>query len=140
MTEPEKPALDAVDERRLPPTARLLARAIGMSATVRLLQARGGTQLHVPVDPSRAYVLPGVLSADEIAALARAFGGQRLDLPKLDKLLRQIRDAQIRADRAHRSAAQVAREYGLTRRHVINITGATEAGEDLAEPDLFGAA
>lgn len=132
--------LSVVDERRLPPVARMLARAIGLAATVRLLQARGGTQLHVPVDPARAQVLRGVLSADEITALASAFGALRLDLPKPDKVLRQVRDAQIRADRARHSAGHVARTYGLTRRHVINITGAVEPTPAETEQDLFGPA
>lgn len=135
--------LAGIDPSSLPPVARMLVRAIGLRATLRLLLARGGTQLHVPVDATRAVALVGVLSPDEIRALAQRYGAQRLDLPKADKLLRQIRDAAIRADRERLSAAAVARRYGLSRRQVIAISGRVDpppTADDGPVQDLFGPA
>lgn len=133
--------LAGIDPSTLPPVARMLVRAIGLRATLRLLLARGGTQLHIPMDAARAVALVGVLSPDELRALARLYGAQRLDLPKADKLLRQIRDAAIRADRERLSAAEVARRYGLSRRRVIAISGRIDplaGADDGPILDLFG--
>lgn len=145
MNDPTRPRdlppalLERIDPDRLPPVARMLIRAIGLPATVRLLMARGGAQLHVPLDAARARVLQGVLTEAELRALAGAYGAQRLDLPKIDKLLRQIRDDLIRADRATLSAAEVARRWGLTRRRVISISQAGDPAPATAPAihDLF---
>ncbi|MDH4275182.1 MAG: hypothetical protein OEW08_09090, partial [Gammaproteobacteria bacterium] len=99
-----------------------------------LLQARGGTFLRVPIYPEFARVLSAIVNEYSVRALCAAFGDQTLELPKCDKIIRQLRDHAIRIERQRRSCAAVARDYNLTRRQVINITHDIDDGQ---QPDMF---
>ena len=137
MTEAE--ALADVDPDRLPPQARRLVRIIGLPATVRLLRAFGGGRVTIPLTADGAVTLRAALTDAELAALAgSALAGERLELPRMDKIVRQLRNAQICADSRQMPLGQVARKWGLTRRQVINLS---HADDTLPEPqigDMFG--
>jgi hypothetical protein len=113
--------LDLVNPDLLPPIIRRCVRRIGLPETIKLLEARGGLPTRMPYDYRQCIVLKGVLTVESLIALAKEFKGQRIDLPKPDKILTQLRNIGIFAARQHMSAAQVAREFGLTRRHVFNL-------------------
>lgn len=134
MTDIREDALHLVDPDLLPPQIRRLVNCIGVPGTFRLLEARGGTPLRVPLVPARAEVLAEYLEPQELAALCAELGGQMLELPKVDKMLIQIRNHAIREARKHMSAAETARAFNLTRRMVIYI-GQEEAEQEQA--DLF---
>lgn len=115
-------ALASVDADRLPPQARQLVRIIGLPGTVRLLRAYGGGRINVPCSAQGAVALRAVLTDSELAALAGShWAGQRLELPTLDKIARQVRDAQIRDDLTHMPLDAVARAWGMSRKQVKNI-------------------
>ena len=142
MTEAE--ALAGVDPDRLPPQARRLVRIIGLPATVRLLRAFGGGRVAIPLTADGAITLRAVLTDAELAALAgSALAGERLELPTLDSIGRQLRDAQIRDDLARLPLDAVARQWGLSRKHVkrIRIARGVDAApaaatvDDLFAPD-----
>lgn len=126
--------LSVIDANLLPPQMRMIARAIGLPEMFRLIQARGGTLLRVPLHPDRARVLIQIITPDSIRRLCEEFGDQVLELPKADKILVQLRNHAIRAERESASLSQVALRYRLTRRHVINITHDTS---DDGQLDLF---
>ncbi|MGZ8236362.1 MAG: hypothetical protein ACXWTY_00630 [Methylobacter sp.] len=113
--------LDAVNADLLPPQARQLVRLIGMAHTLTLLEKRGGVTLRIPVNAHQAEVLPGILPMDAIVKLCAAMPGQRLELPKVDKIVKQLRNAVMRAERQELSASRVALRHDLSRRQVINI-------------------
>lgn len=133
--------LDLIDASLLPPQMRMIARVIGLAETVRLIEARGGNRMYVPLQPARCQALRDVLSPGALTALCESFGGKRLELPKNDKVIQQIRNIAIRAARRHKTVPQVAKEFGLTRRHIFNLTADT-ADDNHDEPnptgDLFG--
>jgi hypothetical protein len=141
----EADALAGVDPDRLPPQARRLVRIIGLPATVRLLQAFGGGRITIPLTADGAVTLRAVLSDAELAALAgSSLAGERLELPTAKKIARQLRNAQILADRQRLPLDQVARKWGLTRRQIINLSGAAQAAPCGEPPaaihDLFDGA
>lgn len=132
----EKADLKLVDPTLLPPQMRRLVECIGLPETLRLLMARGGTFVYMPVSADSETPLTTVLSRRSIAALAgSSLAGQRIELPKADKITKQLRNIALRAERRNASAAAVALRYNLTRRQVINLTHATN---DNPTPDLFG--
>lgn len=139
MTETD--GLAAIDPDRLPPQARRLVRIIGLPATVRLLRAFGGGRVTIPLTADGAVTLRVALTDAELAALAgSALAGERLELPTLDAIARQLRDAQIRADLARLPIDTVARAWGLSRKHVKRIArgaGCVPATASIADPDLF---
>ncbi|HFE31902.1 MAG TPA: hypothetical protein ENJ17_01175 [Gammaproteobacteria bacterium] len=132
MTDVPDIDLDLIDESLLPPQIRMLARVIGLAETLRLIEARGGNRVRIPLQPEQCQALRNVLTPRALAALTQAFGGKRLELPKNDKVVLQIRNHAIRAARQQQTVPQVARAFNLTRRHVFNLTA------DNDEPDPTG--
>lgn len=126
--------LEAVNADLLPPQMRRLVRLIGMAATLTLLEKRGGVTLRIPINADEAVVLQGILPMAAIVQLCEALGGQRLELPKIDKIVKQLRNLAMQNERKLLSAAQVALKYDLCRRQVINIC---KSVADDRQADLF---
>jgi hypothetical protein len=125
----------AVDERLLPPQARVLVRGIGFPDTLKILKARGGTRIRRPLRGEASPILVNLVGEEKAAKVVQLFeGSEFIDFPMCDKLIQQIRDAEIRTKRPGTTLHALALEYGLTRRWIMVI-----CGEDQAEkhPDLF---
>ena len=122
LTEAE---LAGVNVNLLVPLVRELIALIGIVDTLALLEARGGTPLRIPVSADRdsATLLKGILPRESVIKLCSRWPGQWLNLPKADRITRQIRDYYLRQDRAALTAPATALKYHLTRRQVINICG-----------------
>jgi hypothetical protein len=117
--------LDCVNLRQLVPLARELVELIGIVNTYTLLEDHGGVPLRVPVsverDTDTAAYLKGLLPLDAVVKLCGQYPGQWLNLPKADRIVRQVRDFYLRADRDRSTLRKCARKYRLTPRQVINI-------------------
>jgi len=128
---------DEVELAMLPPQIRLLVNACGLEAAFSLLRARGGAPYTVPLNGERSEVLSAIMPAEAARALSRALGGRTLTLPKLDKLMIQVRNRRIRAEAAAgASLACLARRYDLTTRQISNILAADACTEE-DQLDLF---
>ena len=121
-----------IDPGRLPPQLRALIKAVGPAAAVRLLRVLGGQRVRIAQNAAECASLAGILLPHEIESLCTLWGGRRLELPKHDKLVEQLRNTAIRADT--RTLREIARDYGLTRRWVIAIRSGTD-GPDGPEPE-----
>lgn len=126
--------LSVIDERMLPPQIRELVREIGMAETLTLLQERGGTPLYV-AQQAELSSLNEFLRPESVAALAAKYGRERLDLPKADKLVQQIRNHYVRETRARgiKSGRQLARELGLSWRMIKYITNGMPDATDSSD-------
>lgn len=126
-----------VDEKLLPPVARQLVRVIGMPETINLLQERGGIPTRMPTAAEAQHgVLGRILTPESIAALTKSdLAGKRLELPKADKALQQLRNLAIAEARRTHTAPEVARMFRLTRRRVIMINN--DVSQDDDQGDLF---
>lgn len=115
----------AIDERLLPPQMRRIVRAIGVAPAFVLLRWRGGRRLKLPKDGTRSE-LAAIIGLVALEALLAEFGAHEiLTLPKVDKMVLQLRDRAIRAEHAGgKSIPDLAGLYGLTTRHVLNILSA----------------
>ncbi|MCF7964184.1 MAG: hypothetical protein K9L79_01455 [Methylobacter tundripaludum] len=126
--------LESVNADLLPPQMRQFVRLIGMAHTLTLLEKRGGVTLRIPVNAHEAVVLKEILPMDAIVKLCEAMPGQRLEMPKIDKIVKQIRNRAMTNERKHYSAASVAQRHNLSRRQVINIC---KPAVDDGQVDLF---
>lgn len=130
------------NERLLPPLLKRIVRAVGLPAALRLLKARGGTRYCVPVSPTGLIL--EFMDSRQATALIRELGAtEHVSLPKADKALLELRNAQIRLEyAAGDSLLTLALRYNLTTRHVLNIVRGTDREEDeaadLEQGDLFG--
>lgn len=130
--------LPPIDPALLPPLIKRLLRAIGVPATLQLLQAQGGLPLKIPqkFSPQLAELVGEV----GVIALIREFGaGTIITLPMPDKIVAMIRDAAIwsEQDTGERISTQV-RRYGLTKRWIIEIRKRrNQAPDETPQTDLF---
>lgn len=133
-------------ESHLPPQLRRLVPAIGLPATVKLLQKLGGTRLRLPQRAENCRALVEVIGLDAARAVVAEFRqgdtfAEVVDLylPMPDKLLSHSRDQDIRLRHAQgESLRSLALRYSLTARHIVNIVGSTDQPSEQA--DLFGEA
>lgn len=81
----------------LPESVQQIAELIGYPATVRLLEAFGGTTFPVSkglraLGATRTALLRQAVGEDNAALLAKNFGGEVLYLPRCDRALRELRN------------------------------------------------
>ncbi len=111
-----------VDVRLLPPQLKMLIQRIGYARTIKLIRARGGQQVWIPKKATDDRVLAQVIGKEALAVLCEHHGGERLELPKEDKIAVQARDARLwELRQAGWTESQLAREFDLTRRWVLAI-------------------
>lgn len=120
------PTVDPELLKGLPPIHRAVVRALGIGPATRVLSEYGGVNQHISKRKARIFGL----SETETARLREALKPHidatgRCPLPKVDKLYRQARNAEIRArhdpDQRGQSLRSLAREHYLTSRQVQNI-------------------
>lgn len=138
--QPAMPKAGDVDLHQLPPQLRLLVRAIGEEAAFRIVAARGGTVLHVPARLNEDHPICDLIGGHAFGLLVQHHGGMKIELPKSDSLLRQVRHRRvIEMDAAGHSLNEIALSTNYSRRHVISVLGEArreqpEQGDLFAEP------
>lgn len=109
----------------LPPLLQDWVRLIGLPATMAMVNRYGGTRIYIPAEapPEHPYAdLIGQHNLVKLCAEYGAFGhGLRLLLPNARRALTAVRNAQIRADYASKSARELAAAYQLNQRHIERI-------------------
>ena len=113
---------------KLPAQVRRLIRLIGWGETFKLLKQLGGLRVYIPIKPNPLLLLREALSPETIQALVREYGMQNIDLPKIDKIILELRDLEILRALETRSQSEVAAAYGLTERQVRYIRAARTGG------------
>lgn len=98
----------------LPPSARELIDVIGLQATLKLVEARGGRVLPIPKGKRRAGVaqldeLAEIVGLDAAKRLSRRYGGAPLSIPLCTSAVRAARDEALQARFDHLSAKMSAR-------------------------------
>lgn len=127
----------AIDQGDLPPRLAQLAETIGLSATLALVECRGGTKIYVPEHAAPEHWLARIIG---LPALQRLVAVHRCDMLEVDRAaaaVRAARDRDIVARYAtgHESTAVLALASGLTQRQIFNILARSGSVRD--EPDLF---
>lgn len=108
----------------LPTVAKELIELVGWEDACALMKQFGGGYLDIPINPARAVQLHTVVSTDAVSLLCAYYAGSRISyIPKLDKVLRAIRDEQIREDCKTLPRRTVALKYGLSIQAVYDIAG-----------------
>lgn len=127
-------ALQCVDVTMLPLQARDLAKIIGLPDTLKILKAYGGHRLFVPNGTKKDTQLQLLITEEGYIKLCKShLAGSRLTLPKVDKIIEQIRNHHIRTS-SDVNKATFARQYDLTQRHVQRIRNDHEENPTL---DMF---
>lgn len=126
-----------IDIADLPPRLAELAGAIGLAATLALVEARGGTRLYIPERAAPEHWLARTIGPDAFRRLAADYAGEQLEIDRAAGAVRAARDRAIRAAAdAGASTAKLALDYGLTQRQIFTIL-ARGANNDSPQADLF---
>jgi hypothetical protein len=133
MTAPKQ--ADAADY--MPPSLKDLVTLIGFPATLKLVERYGGLPLYVPREEhlNADHGIVATIGADLARKLSRDRGTETLEIPRAAGYLRWVRDQVMRRQYETRSASELAREFGMTRRNVFYRVG---TDEDDDQGDLFG--
>ena len=129
-----------------------MADHIGAYATLCLVAAHGGEQVHVPRDAAASPFLD-CLDQDSAAKVAWVYGGtgNRLDVPvgrvAVDRARRAIVLAAVRAGKL--TGADATKILGTSRTYLAHLVNQTDEGQDAdtrrkaqhlpVQPDLFAA-
>lgn len=125
-----------IDTGLLEPILQDLVGLIGLHATMKLVETHGGVRLYVPKlalgDDHPLILQIGRTAAEKLQSM---YGGEpHFDIPKAERALRAVRDAEIRAKRPHTSVRLLALDYRLTERQIRTICGEME---DASQAQLF---
>jgi hypothetical protein len=106
----------------LPASVQDLVKLIGMEDTRKLLSLYGGMRKYIPSGRSQNTNLENILSRPSFEAICREYGGDTIELPKVDSLVRAERDLEIFLQSSRGvSRKDLSKAYGLTIRHIGNI-------------------
>lgn len=104
-----------------PDALRRIAEVIGADAALKLASVDGGLdKVYVPREARESHRWASVLGMEAFAKLARAFGGERIDIPRGAHInLKKRRIIELaETGMAHR---QIAREVGTGERYVRDV-------------------
>lgn len=134
------PALLAVD---LPESLVDVVAAIGLPATLKLVERFGGIRLYIP-RPEHIeceHPLTQAIGLEAAKKLAAIWLGERPPVPRALYAIRRARDRALRLDYLSMSAAKVALKYQLTERWVYVIAATQDETQDdegrAGQADLF---
>jgi len=122
VTASAKPETHAVV---LPDSLHEMTALVGMSDTLRLVRAYGGTRLWVPADITPDHPFSTLLGHAQARAISARFGNTYIDIPRCAGVARAARDAEIQRRYASGETQNaIALAYGLTERRVREIVSA----------------
>lgn len=109
------------DAKSLPHGLRDLVDLIGMPACLKLSARYGGRRLSIPMAIRRDHPLALAIGYEASRHLVDTWGGDRLEVPKAESILRARRNKKIHDLKSRLSVPQIAEQFGLTERQVYNI-------------------
>lgn len=118
----------------LPDSLREIALHCGLDAALRLVVARGGTELFVPIRRGCASgdVLAELLGEDAAGALIRAYPGHRIPIPRCAQAWRDQRNQTIiEAYDQGVPVRTLAQNHRLTTRQIRSILSCTPEAESV---------
>lgn len=112
------------DLHLLPSTMQMLAKSIGLPAVMALVKTHGGlAPLYVPIKVTSDHYLVRLVGIEAFTKLVAEYGGDIIEIPKCERVARELIYHQIRREIIDATQEVLARKYGYTIRHIRNIAG-----------------
>jgi hypothetical protein len=110
----------------LPESLTDMAERLGLTVTMQIVKAHGGTRLFVPKQVHAQHHLANLLGLEQARRLSKHFGGESLTIPRMASAMRSKRNREI----VHRydsgdSVRVLAHAYSLTDRQIYTILSST---------------
>lgn len=115
--------LDESDLHLLPPSMQWLAKAIGLTATLRLVKMHGGgTPIYIPMTVQLDHRLLYLIGMEAYTALVAEYGGNQLEIARCEKAARVLIYREIRREYDEGTPQNtLALKYEFTTRHIRDI-------------------
>jgi hypothetical protein len=116
-------SLDSADQEvlaLLPDELRQIAEIIGVDAALKLVIARGGTSLYVPIEMTADHAIAGLIGMEAGRALSKIYQGEKIEIPRALGWRSAIRDLLIYQQSKTDSQSKLAIRHGLTVRSIRN--------------------
>lgn len=127
-----------LDLQLLEPLLQDWVRLIGITATMALVEHRGGTRLSIARAAAENFDLRQLIGVRHAATLGKHYGNERHYVPKALRALRKVRDQAILIDLQSKSVPQVARLHRVCERTVHYAKAQARQPEAAPMGDLFG--
>jgi hypothetical protein len=130
---------DQVSLDDLPQQLQLVARVVGLPATLLLVKNYGGIRLYVPITMTPDHVLARLIGFDVALKLAAEFGGMdHFDIPRAAGALRLARN-RIIAEKfvKGKSLRLLALEFSMTERGIVKALSSQGATQEDRQANLF---
>lgn len=113
---------------QLPESLTEVAEVIGLSGTIELIKAYGGTRVFIPKNMKTQHKLANLLGLEQARRLSHYFGGESLSIARAASGIRMERNKTIvhRYD-AGEGVGSLAMAFQLTERQIYTILSRTEA-------------
>jgi hypothetical protein len=99
-----------------------VAAIVGFSATLRLIQWYGGSNVYVPDSPTPNHPLTAILGESALRALCEEFGNQTLWVPSdIERPDIELKKSVAKAVLKGRGSLAISVELGITQRQVQRI-------------------
>lgn len=132
---PQPTQLTTLLREYLPPKLLEIADVVGLEAAIRLAEHWPGIRLFVPQRMHLEHPIALAIGVRSAECLSATYGGETVCVPKAQRYLRAIRNAEIvRRYQAGESAAALAREYGIHENHIYALVAQSQAEQ---QGDLF---
>ena len=110
----------------LPESLTDMAETLGLTITMQIVKAHGGTRLFVPKQVHAQHHLANLLGLEQARRFSKHFGGESLTIPRMARAMRNKRNREI----VHRydtgdSVRVLAHAYNLTDRQIYTILSST---------------
>jgi len=123
--------LQESDLHLLPPSMQWLVKAIGLTATLKLVKAHGGgTPVYIPMTVQLDHRLLYLIGMEAFTALVAEYGGYQLEIARCEKAARVLIYREIRREYAAGATQNtLALKYGYTTRNIRDILNSDEADD-----------
>lgn len=110
-------------EEDLPGSVADIAQAIGVPATLKLIERFGGSRVYVPEWEriTEDHAIARAIGLAAACAVAKLCAKNRLEMPRAASAFRRARDRAIREDSRSASVSNLAFKYRLSERRVYQI-------------------
>lgn len=122
---PDSTDLEILD--LLPDELRQIAQEIGVDAALKLVVARGGVGLYVPMAMTPDHPIARLIGMEAAGKLSKRYQGERIEIPRAVGWRRALRDALIYQQSKTQSQSQLAIRHGLTVRSIRSVLSRVKA-------------
>ncbi len=127
-----------LNTQHLPDSIQEMAELIGLPATLKIVEERGGIRLSIPTKVNDKSWLTQLIGREAMMLLVKHYKGEELDIPRCTAAVKAAQDAHIYQQiQAGVPQSKLAREYGYTERGIRKVKHRMDKRAAMKQSCLF---